>query len=267
LIFPEGVAFCSFTVVVTSNVPGSYLNDTTNFEDQNNIDTSQTNAELTVLDDNSNVDIEILKSVFPQEASIGDQVTFQITATNLGTTEATDITILDVFPNGMNFVSASTSIGLFDDVTFIWSIDVLSSNQSETLTVVAQISSSTALLNTALLSSLNEPDRDDTNNRDDAEVTIDDCIYITDGLSPNNDGLNDTFYIECIEEFPDNNLKIYNRYGVQIYGSNNYQNNWDGRANTGLTRTSNALPVGVYFYILDLKTGDEPRTGWLYLNY
>lgn len=31
LIFPEGVAFCSFTVIVTSNVPGIYLNDTTNF--------------------------------------------------------------------------------------------------------------------------------------------------------------------------------------------------------------------------------------------
>ncbi|TXE18352.1 gliding motility-associated C-terminal domain-containing protein [Psychroserpens burtonensis] len=167
----------------------------------------------------------------------------------------------------MEQISASTSEELFNNNTFIWSINVLSSNQSETLTVAAQISSSTALLNRAHLSSLNEPDRDDTNNRDDAEVTIDNCIYITDGLSPNNDGLNDTFHSECIEEFPDNNLKIYNRDGVQIYESNNYQNNWDGTANMGLTKTSNVLPVGVYFYILDLKTGDEPRTGWLYLNY
>lgn len=267
LIFPEGVASCTFSVDVTSNTPGVYLNDTNNFENQNNIDTSQTNATLTVLDDGSDVDIEILKNVFPQEASIGDQVTFQITATNIGTTQATNIEILDMFPNGMNFVSASASEGIFDNSTFIWAIDALSSNQSATLTIVAQVTSSTELLNVASLSSLNEPDRDATNNMDDAEVTVDNCFYITDGLSPNNDGLNDTFYIECIEEFPDNNLKIYNRYGVQIYESNNYLNDWDGKPNMGIPSTSEKLPVGTYFYILDLNTGQKPLIGWLYLNY
>jgi uncharacterized repeat protein (TIGR01451 family)/gliding motility-associated-like protein len=267
LTFPEGVAFCTFSVIVTSTVPGTYLNDTSNFEDQNNIDTSQTNATLTVLDDASNVDIEILKSVSPQEVSIGDQVTFQITATNLGTTEATDIEILDVFPVGMNFVSASTSAGLFNDSSLLWTIDALSSNQSEILSIVAQITSSTELLNVALLNSLNEPDRDSTNNMDEAEVLVYNCFYITDGLSPNNDGLNDTFYIECIGEFIDNNLKIYNRYGLQIYESNNYQNDWDGRPNMGIPSTSKILPVGTYYYILDLNTGDKPIIGWLYLNY
>ncbi|MFD2915264.1 DUF7933 domain-containing protein [Psychroserpens luteus] len=267
LMFPEGVASCTFSVDVTSNTPGVYLNDTNNFENQNNIDTSQTNATLTVLDDGSDVDIEILKNVFPQEASIGDQVTFQITATNIGTTQATNIEILDMFPNGMNFVSASASEGIFDNSTFIWTIDALSSNQSETLTIVAQVTSSTELLNVASLSSLNEPDRDATNNMDDAEVTVDNCFYITDGLSPNNDGLNDTFYIECIEEFPDNKLKIYNRYGVQIYESNNYLNDWDGKPNMGIPSTSEKLPVGTYFYILDLNTGQKPLIGWLYLNY
>ncbi|MFT5626976.1 MAG: gliding motility-associated-like protein/uncharacterized repeat protein (TIGR01451 family) [Dokdonia sp.] len=267
LIFPEGVSSCSFSVIVTSNVPGIYLNDTNNFEDQNNIDTSQTNATLTVLDDDSDVDIEILKNVSPQEASIGDQVTFQIIATNLGTTEAIAIEVLELFPNGMNFVSASASEGIFDNSTFIWSIDMLSSNQSETLTLVAQIASSTALLNVALLSSLNEPDRDPTNNMDEAEVIVDNCFYITNGLSPNNDGLNDTFYIECIEEFPNNNLKIYNRYGLQIYESNNYQNDWDGRPNMGIPSTSEILPVGTYYYIIDLNTGEKPLIGWLYLNY
>ena len=267
LIFPEGVASCTFSVDVTSNVPGIYLNDTNNFENQNNIDTSQTNATLTVLDDGSDVDIEIIKNVSPQEASIGDQVTFQITATNLGTTEATAIEILEAFPNGMNFVSASASAGLFNDSTFIWTINSLASNQSETLTIVAQISSSTALLNVALLSALNEPDRDATNNTDEAGVIVDNCFYITDGLSPNNDGLNDIFYIECIEEFPDNNIKIYNRYGLQIYERNNYQNDWDGKPNMGIPSTSKTLPVGTYYYILDLNTGDKPIIGWLYLNY
>ncbi|OUS01540.1 hypothetical protein A9Q86_07110 [Flavobacteriales bacterium 33_180_T64] len=267
LIFPEGVAFCSFSVVVTSNIPGIYLNDTTNFESQNNIDTSQANATLTVLDDTSNVDIEILKDVSPQEASIGDQVTFVITATNLGASEGTEIEILDVFPDGMIFVSASVSEGTLNPSTLIWSIDTLASNQSETLTIIAQITSSSNLLNIALLNSLEQPDRDETNNRDEAEVVVGFCLYIPQGLSPNQDGLNDVFSIECIEEYPDNLIKIYNRLGVQIYESRGYRNDWDGRPNMGFPTTSGLLPVGTYFYILDLNTGEKPILGWVYLNY
>lgn len=267
LVFPDGVASCTFSVVVTSNTPGVYLNDTNNFEDQNNIDTSQTNATLTVLDDNSNVDIEILKDVSPQEASIGDQVTFQITTTNLGTTEATAIEVQDIFPEGMSFISATPSAGTFDTSTFLWTINTLANNQSETLTIVAQVSSSTNLLNVSLLNSVEQPDRDDTNNMDDAEVTVDFCLFIPEGLSPNEDGLNDVFAIECIEEYPNNLLKIYNRLGVQIYESRNYQNDWDGKPNLGIPTTSGLLPVGTYFYILDLNTGEKPILGWVYLNY
>jgi len=267
LVFPEGVSTCSFSVVVTSSVAGIYLNDTTNFEAQNNIDTSQTRATLTVLEDNSDVDIEILKSVTPEEAIIGDQVTFEITATNLGTTQGTSIEVLDVFPDGMSFVSAIASEGIFDAVTFIWSIDTLDSNQSETLTIVAQILSSSDLLNVVILNNLNEQDRDETNNTDDAEVIVGFCLFVPEGFSPNQDGLNDVFEIQCLEDYPDNSIKIYNRYGVQIYESRNYQNDWDGIPNIGIPTTSDRLPVGTYYYILDLNTGEKPLIGWVYLNY
>ena len=267
LVFPEGVASCSFSVVVTSDIPGIYLNDTNNFESQNNIDTSQTNATLTVLDDPSDVDIEILKTVSPQEVSFGDQVSFQITATNLGTSQGTLIEILDVFPSGMSFVSATTTAGVFNTSTFIWSIDALDSNQSETLTITAQISSSTDLLNVAVLNSLEQPDRDDSNNMDDAEVTLDVCLYIPEGVSPNGDGLNDVFAIECLEEFPNSHLKIYNRLGVLVYENRDYKNDWDGKPNKGIPSNLGLLPVGTYFYILDLNIGEKPILGWLYLNY
>ena len=92
-------------------------------------------------------------------------------------------------------------------------------------------------------------------------------MFITNGLSPNNDGFNDTFHIECIEEFPGNTIKIYNRYGVQIYENTNYQNDWAGLPNMGTPKTSELLPTGTYYYIIDLNTGDEPIIDWLYLNY
>jgi uncharacterized repeat protein (TIGR01451 family)/gliding motility-associated-like protein len=267
LIFPQGVNSCTFSVVLTSEVPGIYLNDTNNFEDQNNIDTSQTNATLTIIEDTSDVDIEILKSVFPEEAIIGDQVTFEITATNLGTTEGTNIEIMDIFPAGMTFMSATASQGTFDSSTFIWTMDALMSNQSETLTLIAQVDSSSDLLNVALLSNLSQPDRDDSNNRDDAEVIVPFCLLIPQGLSPNEDGLNDVFDIQCIEDYPNNLIKIYNRLGVQIYQKEDYKGDWDGTPNMGIPTTSGLLPVGTYFYILDLNTGEKPILGWVYLNY
>lgn len=267
LVFPEGVSECTFSVIVTSNTPGVYVNDANNFSEQNNIDTSQTYATLTVLDDGSDVDIDVQKNVTPLEAHIGDYVTFQIIVTNLGTTQGNAIEILDMFPEGMAFISATTSAGDFNSTSFIWSINALDSNQSETLTIVAQVLSNTNLLNVAALSSLEQPDRDNTNNRDDAEVTVNFCLYIPKGFSPNNDGFNDEFSINCIENYPNNHIKIYNRLGVLVYETENYKNDWNGKPNKGFPTTSQLLPVGTYFYVLDLNNGDTPIVDWVYLNY
>lgn len=267
LAFPEGIDTCTFAVWVTSNSIGNHINNTTNFTDNNNIDTSQTSATLTILDDPSDVDIEILKTVSPSEASIGDEINFTITATNLGTTNATTIEILDQLPSAYEFVSATTSYGNFNPNTFTWSIDSLASNQSETLTVTVKVISSLNLVNLALLNSLNEIDRNDTNNNDTATILINNCLQIPNGISPNGDTKNDFLVIPCIEDYPENVLKIYNRHGVQIFQKNNYTNTWSGKANMGFTNNSDLLPVGTYYYILEIKDFPRSFVGWVYLNY
>jgi uncharacterized repeat protein (TIGR01451 family)/gliding motility-associated-like protein len=267
LSFPEGVSTCTFAVLVTSDIIGDYINNTTNFTDNNNIDTSQTSATLSVIEDTSNVDIEILKIVDPSEVAIGDEVTFTITATNLGTTVATDIEILDQLPIGYEYISATTSLGVFDDTTFKWTLPSLFPNETATLNLVARVISSNDLLNIALLDNLNEIDRDTSNNEDDAFVVISDCLFIPEGISPNDDRKNDVLVIPCIEDFPENTLKIFNRYGTQIYQSNGYLNTWDGKANMGFPKSSELLPVGTYFYILDIKGIEKPFVGYVYLNY
>lgn len=81
------------------------------------------------------------------------------------------------------------------------------------------------------------------------EVTITvingDQLFFYSAFTPNQDGENDVFYIGNLEKYPDNNLKIYNRYGKQIYNATNYTNSWDG------TYLGNILPTGTYFYILN----------------
>jgi uncharacterized repeat protein (TIGR01451 family)/gliding motility-associated-like protein len=267
LSFPEGVSTCTFAVLVTSDNVGDYLNNNTNFTDNNNIDTSQTRATLSVIEDTSNVDIEILKTVNPTEAAIGDEVTFIITTTNLGTTVATDIEIIDQLPNGYEYISATTSLGVFDDTTFTWTLLSLFPNESATLNLVARVISSNDLLNIALLDNLNEVDRDTSNNEDDAFVIISDCLFIPEGISPNDDRKNDVLVIPCIEDYPENTLKIFNRYGAQIYQSSGYLNNWDGKANMGFSNSSKLLPVGTYYYILEINGFEKPFVGYVYLNY
>ena len=267
LVFPQGVATCSFSVTVTSDSIGEFINEGSNFIDQFNIDTTQTYATLNVIEDTTNVDIEVIKSVVPLEANLGDEVLFTITITNLGTTTANSVVIYDSLPLGYGTVDISTSQGNYDSNTNEWSVALLDPNQSETLSMTATVLSSNNLLNIAFLQSLGETDRDDTNNEDSAEVNVGNCLKIPQGFSPMNDGLNDLFVIPCITDYPNNRLKIYNRLGVQVYESRNYQNTWDGVPNMGFPKSSKRLPTGTYFYILEIDGFPEPFNGWVYLNY
>lgn len=264
LSFPSEVESCTFSVIVTSDIAGNYLNSDSNFSNQGNIDTSQASATIDVIVDTTNVDIEILKSVNPEVVSINDHVEFTITATNLGTTPASNIIISDDLPDGYLFISSTVSYGIYNDG--VWKMDELQPNQTEELTITAKVLISGNYLNIAMLDNVTEQDRDNTNNEDSAEVEIDNCLDVSEGVSPNEDGYNDTLLIPCIENYPNNSIKIFNRYGKLIFEQEYYQNNWNGEANRGTPKSSEKLPVGVYFYILKLDSS-QIKNGWFYLNY
>ena len=99
-------------------------------------------------------------------------------------------------------------------------------------------------------------------------------FQIFNGITPNGDGLNDYFRIQGIENYPDNNVKIFNRWGVQVYqmdsygqGNNLFYGLSEGRATLQKKRE---LPSGTYFYILTFTSDDNPGqesySGYLYIN-
>jgi gliding motility-associated-like protein len=87
-------------------------------------------------------------------------------------------------------------------------------------------------------------------------------------VSSNGDRKNDNFMIDCISQFPNNNVKIFNRSGVLVYEANGYDNNevvFKGIGEAGVYTIGNELPVGTYFYIIDKRDGSKPKTGYLEL--
>ena len=82
---------------------------------------------------------------------------------------------------------------------------------------------------------------------DSVVVTVLPTIIFPDGISPNADGANDEWIIDGIELFPNCEVEVYNRWGELLFQSVGYKENWDG------TYKGEPLPVGTYYYVIDLK--------------
>jgi gliding motility-associated-like protein len=78
------------------------------------------------------------------------------------------------------------------------------------------------------------------------EFTVSNSVEVPNSFTPNGDGKNEFFFIKGLEAFPNSKLTVLNRWGNEVYSSNDYTNSWNAEK----------LPDGVYFYILDLANNE-----------
>jgi len=97
------------------------------------------------------------------------------------------------------------------------------------------------------------------NKADDVIITVI-PIVVPNGFSPNNDGKNDLFVIKGLEML-ENEISIFNRWGIELFYKNNYQNDWDGR-----TQSGGNLPEDTYFYIIKIPQIDKELNGFVVLK-
>ena len=105
-------------------------------------------------------------------------------------------------------------------------------------------------------------------------IVLDEELEVFNVITPNNDGIHDVLTIKGIENYPDNTIKIYNRWGVLVYATkayNNDSNYFDGTSEGRVTvEKDNQLPVGTYFYILEYTPSSAGKmttlTGYIYIN-
>ena len=105
-------------------------------------------------------------------------------------------------------------------------------------------------------------------------------VKIHNAFSPNGDNKNAVFVIDNIEDiscYPDNSVEIYNRWGVLVYQTKNYNNGtnvFDGTSQGRSTiEQSSGLPTGTYYYIVNYTSFDNngkiqtnKKDGYLYLT-
>ena len=98
-------------------------------------------------------------------------------------------------------------------------------------------------------------------------------IEVFNVITPNGDGVHDVLRIANIENFPNNTVKIYNRWGVLVFQTKAYNSNgnvFDGTSEGRVTiDQQRKLPVGTYFYIIDYQdtVGNMKQlSGYLYIN-
>jgi gliding motility-associated-like protein len=111
----------------------------------------------------------------------------------------------------------------------------------------------------------------------DGSCIVEPCreLIIHNAVTPNGDTKNEYFDIENITDscYSDNTVEIYNRWGVMVYNTTNYDNRT--RLFTGVSegrstiKQSAELPTGTYFYILKYRNSEgnyTTKTGYLYLS-
>jgi gliding motility-associated-like protein len=86
-------------------------------------------------------------------------------------------------------------------------------------------------------------------------ITVATSIVFPDGITPNGDGLNDTWVIELIDEFPNNVVQIYNRWGQLVFENRGYLTKWNG------LHKGKELPIGTYYFLIDLGDNMPKYTG------
>ncbi|WP_080057824.1 SdrD B-like domain-containing protein [Spirosoma aerolatum] len=161
--------------------------------------------------------------------------------------------------------TSALAVGKVDTIRMV--INVIADGSTTTFlnTAYATAQSKTGLVSDISTSGLNPDlngngDPTDPNEREATPLTLLPTyqeIFIPQGFSPNGDGINDRFVIRGANGLTVS-LEVYNRWGNLVYKNEDYQNDWDGKPNTGIVLSSadsNGVPDGTYYYVVNLSDG------------
>jgi uncharacterized repeat protein (TIGR01451 family) len=108
-------------------------------------------------------DLALTKTVDNPRPNVGDVITFTVTLTDNGPNNATGVVVSDPLPDGLMFVSATSSEGSYDSTTGIWTVGAVTTTTPQTLQITAKVASPDARSNTATIANSDQLDPNPTN--------------------------------------------------------------------------------------------------------
>jgi gliding motility-associated-like protein len=96
--------------------------------------------------------------------------------------------------------------------------------------------------------------------QDSVIITVEGLI-IPSGFSPNGDNINDTFEIKGIGSFEIVSIKVLNRWGEEVFASDNYKNDWNG-----ISKSGSELPNDTYYCVIESPILEKTHTGYIIIN-
>jgi gliding motility-associated-like protein len=85
-------------------------------------------------------------------------------------------------------------------------------------------------------------------------------LFIPNGFSPNGDGYNDTWDIPYLNDYPESVVKVFNRWGQELYSGKGNSNPWNG------TFKGKDLPTADYYYVIIIEQLNKKLTGTVTLK-
>ncbi|SMP32316.1 isopeptide-forming domain-containing fimbrial protein, partial [Algoriphagus winogradskyi] len=205
------------------------------------------------------VDLILDKEVSGSLIQLNSIFEYKITLTNNSDNVGNEVVVTDVLAPSVEYIGADVSSGTvsfnLENRTLTWSILSIDPQAVETITIRVKAIAEGTVSNTATAVStddeLEPTDNSDTVSHEQIEFEIPNVF------TPNGDGINDAWVIKGLQEFfQQNELLIVNRWGVEVYRMDNYQNDWDG----------DNLNGGTYFYqfqLTDSQGVSHTMTGYV----
>uniref|UniRef100_UPI000830CBCE DUF11 domain-containing protein n=1 Tax=Pseudotamlana agarivorans TaxID=481183 RepID=UPI000830CBCE len=111
-------------------------------------------------------DLSLTKTVVNNNITplIGEQITFEIRLTNDGPQNATGVEVVDLLPSGYSYVSYSSTEGVYNNTTGLWSVGTIVASTTEVLLIDAIVNATGTYLNTAEVTASDVADSDSTPN-------------------------------------------------------------------------------------------------------
>lgn len=104
----------------------------------------------------------------------------------------------------------------------------------------------------------------------DATITETVCVTLNvpNFFTPEGDGKNDVLLITGIEQYPNNEVFIFNRWGSLVYSKEKYDNSFDGKPNVSNSNGNGKLPSATYFMIIEFNDSKtKPYKGYIEIKY